>query len=100
MTTHPRFYNPACDVDAAADAAALAQGLAVSGVDNRDGVRRRLAWLAACLRQLGEQPTTVEGAFFSAKGTSAWGEQALITGGWAHGQHGQFSWCRVGLGHP
>jgi SAM-dependent methyltransferase len=59
MTTHPRFHNPACDVDAAADAAALAQGLAVSGADNRDGVRRRLAWLAACLHQLGEQPTTV-----------------------------------------
>jgi SAM-dependent methyltransferase len=59
MTTHPRLHNPACDVDAAADEAALAQGLAVSGADNRDGVRGRLAWLAACLRQLGEPPTTV-----------------------------------------
>jgi len=59
MTTHPKFRNPECDVDATDYDAALAQGLTVSGADNLYGVRGRLAWLAACLRKLGEQPTTV-----------------------------------------
>jgi hypothetical protein len=59
MTTHPVFYNPAFGVDAADYDAALAQGLAVPGTDNMYCVRERLAWLAACLRQLGEQPTTL-----------------------------------------
>ena len=45
MTTHPRFHNLACDVDAADDDAALAQGLAVSGADNMYCVHGRLAWM-------------------------------------------------------
>jgi SAM-dependent methyltransferase len=59
MTTHPRFHNPEFDAYAADYDAALAQGLAVSGEDKMYFVHGRLAWLAACLRQLGEQPTTV-----------------------------------------
>jgi SAM-dependent methyltransferase len=59
MTTHPVFHNPEFDAYAADYDAALAQGLAVSGEDKMYFVRGRLAWLAACLRQLGEQPMTV-----------------------------------------
>ena len=59
MTTHPVFHNPEFDAYAADYDAALAQGLAVSGEDKMYFARGRLAWLAACLRQLGEQPATV-----------------------------------------
>jgi SAM-dependent methyltransferase len=59
MTTHPVFHNPEFDAYAANYDAALAQGLAVSGEDKMYFARGRLAWLAACLRALGEQPTTV-----------------------------------------
>ena len=59
MTTHPVFHNPEFDAYATDYDAALAQGLAVSGEDKMYFVHGRLAWLAACLRQLGEQPATV-----------------------------------------
>ena len=59
MTTHPVFHNPEFDAYAADYDTALAQGLAVSGEDKMYFVRGRLAWLATCLRQLGEQPMTV-----------------------------------------
>jgi ubiquinone/menaquinone biosynthesis C-methylase UbiE len=59
MTTHPVFHNPEFDAYAADYDAALDQGLSVSGEDKMYFARGRLAWLAACLRRLGEQPTTV-----------------------------------------
>ena len=59
MTTHPRFHNPEFAVHVADYDAALAQALVVSGADNMYFVCGRLAWLAACLRQLGEHPTTM-----------------------------------------
>ena len=59
MTAHPVFHNPEFDAYAADYDAALAQGLAVSGEDKMYFACERLAWLAACLRALGEQPTTV-----------------------------------------
>jgi hypothetical protein len=59
MTLHPVFHNPEFDVYAADYDAALAQGLAVSGEDKMYFARGRLPWLAACLRQLGEQPAAV-----------------------------------------
>jgi hypothetical protein len=59
MTPHPVFHNPEFAVHVADYDAALAQGLAVSGEDKMYFVRGRLAWLAACLRQLGEHPTTM-----------------------------------------
>jgi SAM-dependent methyltransferase len=59
MTTHPIFHNPEFDAYAADYDAALAQGLAVSGEDKMYFARGRLAWLAACLRAMGEQPATV-----------------------------------------
>src|SRR5262249_17050486 len=54
MTTHPVFHNPEFDAYATDYDAALAPGLAVSGEDKMYFVHGRLAWLAACLRQLGE----------------------------------------------
>ena len=59
MTTHPVFHNPEFDAYAADYDAALAQGLAVSGEDKMYFAHGRLAWLATCLRRLGEQPATV-----------------------------------------
>jgi SAM-dependent methyltransferase len=59
MTPHPVFRNPEFDAYAGDYDAALARGLAVSGEDKMYFVRGRLAWLASCLRQLGEQPATV-----------------------------------------
>jgi SAM-dependent methyltransferase len=59
MTIHPIFHNPEFDAYAADYDAALDQGLAVSGEDKMYFARGRLAWLAACLHQLGEQPSTV-----------------------------------------
>jgi SAM-dependent methyltransferase len=59
MTTHPVCHNPEFAVHVADYDAALARGQAVSGDDKLYFVRGRLAWLAACLRQLGEHPTTM-----------------------------------------
>ena len=53
MTTHPVFHNPEFDAYAADYDAALAQGLAVSGEEKLYFAHGRLAWLAACLQQLG-----------------------------------------------
>lgn len=59
MMPRPVFHNPEFDVYAANYDAALTQGLAVSGEDKMYFARGRLAWLAACLQALGEQPTAV-----------------------------------------